>query len=259
MTEYMFDSATDLGKEQLTLLEELYDPPTVAALEAAQVGPGATCLDLGAGGGSISRWLARRVGPSGRVIAADLVLDHLAPGPDVEVRQHDIGDGVPAGGPFDLIHARLLLMHLGRREEIVRQLVAALAPGGRLVIGEVSGLGEVVAAPTGDDAALFARVRDTARSVAGAQVALDFDWVYRAEACMREAGLTDLYSASYSATLGGGNSPARLAWNYFAQAIPLVRAAGVTDEELARFRALLHSPEFRAWFFEYRTIRGRRP
>jgi hypothetical protein len=61
--------------------------------------------------GSIARWLADRVGPSGEVVATDISTRHLGglDLPNVEIREHDIlTDRLPYGY-FDLIHARLLV------------------------------------------------------------------------------------------------------------------------------------------------------
>jgi 2-polyprenyl-3-methyl-5-hydroxy-6-metoxy-1,4-benzoquinol methylase len=38
-----------------------------------------------------------------------------------------------AEGKFDLIHARLVLVHFAERDSVLRKLVAALKPGGWLV------------------------------------------------------------------------------------------------------------------------------
>src|SRR6185436_1238656 len=38
---------------------------------------------------------------------------------------------------FDLIHARAVLVHLPDREQVLKRLVAALRPGGRLLIEDV--------------------------------------------------------------------------------------------------------------------------
>jgi hypothetical protein len=45
-------------------------------------------------------------------------------------------DALPAS-PFDLVHARLLLIHLPERLEVLRVLRAAVRPGGWLVIGDI--------------------------------------------------------------------------------------------------------------------------
>ena len=76
----------------LRFLEEYHDPLTVSQLDAIGVGEGWRCLDVGAGGGSVTRMLAERVGSTGSVLAVDLdtsLLDELA-SDRVEVRRHDL-------------------------------------------------------------------------------------------------------------------------------------------------------------------------
>ncbi len=59
----------DAERERLACLEQAVDPRSIRQLAALGVTRGWTCLDVGAGGGSITRWLARRVAPDGRVVA----------------------------------------------------------------------------------------------------------------------------------------------------------------------------------------------
>lgn len=55
-------------------------------------------------------------------------------GPAVEVRQHDVAVDDPPGGGFDLVHARLVLVHTPAREQALRHMVSALRPGGWLLL-----------------------------------------------------------------------------------------------------------------------------
>jgi SAM-dependent methyltransferase len=119
-------------RARLRLLEEYHDPLTVSQLDAIGVGEGWRCLDVGAGGGSVTRMLADRVGSNGSVLAVDLdtsLLDRFA-GDRVEVRRLDLlSDQLPQAA-FDLVHARLLLMFLSPRLGALQRLVSAARPGG---------------------------------------------------------------------------------------------------------------------------------
>jgi SAM-dependent methyltransferase len=257
-TEYIFDTGTDLGREHMARLESLLDEPTVAVLEACLdgggVGPGQRCLDLGAGGGSITRWLSSR-GCS--VVAVDLDTTHLSSRPGVEVHRHDINDGLPNPGPYDLIHARLLLTHLPRREEIFAQLVAALAPGGWLVLGEFSGRqNRVLSAPTPADAELFARMQHLSHEVASPAHGISFEWAHQVDSRMAAAGLVNITGVEHSWTTVGGSPGCLLHRNLNTQAAGLLREYGVTDEELLRYRELMTDPAFRAWFYQFVCTRG---
>jgi SAM-dependent methyltransferase len=45
-----------------------------------------------------------------------------------------VATDAPPGPGFDLVHARLVLVHVPQRDEALRRMVAALRPGGRLLI-----------------------------------------------------------------------------------------------------------------------------
>jgi SAM-dependent methyltransferase len=91
--------------------------------------------EVGAGGPGVPRWLAEQVGSRGRVLATDLEPAGLPGGwPQLVVRRHDIGVEPAPDGPFDLVHARLVLVHVPRRDRALATMVAALRPGGWLVV-----------------------------------------------------------------------------------------------------------------------------
>jgi SAM-dependent methyltransferase len=84
----------------------------------------------------VARWLAARVGPTGRVVATDLdprFLDGLATA-GVEVRRHDILVDPMEEGTFDLVHCRALLCHLDDPRLALARMAAALRPGGWLLV-----------------------------------------------------------------------------------------------------------------------------
>jgi SAM-dependent methyltransferase len=136
---YAFDNVWDRARQRLTRLEIWLDPGTVRHLDALGVGPGWRRLEAGAGGGSIATWLSHRVGETGAVLATDIDprffsrLDLRNFG----VAQHDITAGTPAPHEFDLMHERLVLMHLPNQGRALRHMVDALNPGGWLLVEEM--------------------------------------------------------------------------------------------------------------------------
>ena len=121
---------------------------------------GWACWEIGAGGGSIASWLAKRVGPAGSVLATDIdprfiPASELA---QLEVARHDVtADAIP-GARYHLIHARLVLSHLPQRGDVMVRLVQALRPGGWLVIEDFSGAFERGTEPVGPAGARFRKV-----------------------------------------------------------------------------------------------------
>ena len=105
-------------------------------LDETGVGEGWRCLEVGAGTGSVAAWLHDRVGERGHVVATDIETRWLEPlaGPNLELRRHDVTVDPIEPSAYDLIHLRLVLMHLPERDAVIARLAAALRPGGWLVV-----------------------------------------------------------------------------------------------------------------------------
>jgi SAM-dependent methyltransferase len=258
MNEYIFDTGSELGHHHLDHLGKLLDAPTTWRLERRGLTPGMRCLELGAGSGSIANWLAAR---TREVVAVDIDTTQLydvAPG--VEVHRHDLRDGLPVDGPFDLIHARLLLLHLPEREQILTRLVDALAPGGHLVLGDITGRPlDVVAVPEPADRDLWEKVQHLSHHVVSPARGVSWTWAGETPERMSAAGLVDVDVMQYSQTTAGGTDGCLLHRNLNQQAEPLLLAAGATQDELDRYRALMLDPRFRAWFYELLYTNARKP
>ncbi len=132
------DNAWSDEDRRLAGAEQLFDPPTFRHLDTIGITTGMKCLEIGGGAGSVARHMAERVGPTGWVLVTDLDTRHLREidDPNVEVRVHDICSD-PLEAEFDIIHARLVLEHLPERLNVLDKLVAALRPGGWLLIEDL--------------------------------------------------------------------------------------------------------------------------
>jgi SAM-dependent methyltransferase len=135
-SRYAFDNAQPEAFWGFTSLDATYDAWTIGQLETIGVTDGWRCLEVGGGGGSVGRWLATRVGPTGRVTVTDIDPVRLteAPVANLEVLRHDIAADPLPERAFDLVHARLVLMHVPDRDAALRRMVSALSPGGWLLI-----------------------------------------------------------------------------------------------------------------------------
>jgi ubiquinone/menaquinone biosynthesis C-methylase UbiE len=137
MTNYIIDNAAERETEQrFSSLESLYDPITIRHLAATGIGPGWRCWEIGGGSGSIGLWLADRVGPDGNVLMTDIDPRFLAERArsNLVVRHHDVGLDPLPGTAFDLIHTRLVLIHVPQREATIARLATALKRGVWLVV-----------------------------------------------------------------------------------------------------------------------------
>jgi len=134
-TPYALDNSSPEAAARFPALARAFDAGTQRHLDALGVTTGWRCLEDGGGGGSVARWLAERVGPTGHVLATDIDPRHLELGsiPEVEVRVHDITTDPLPPASFDLVHARLVLLHVRERERALVNMIAALKPGGWLL------------------------------------------------------------------------------------------------------------------------------
>jgi SAM-dependent methyltransferase len=136
MAEYSAAATDWAERDRLDSLGRGLDPATIRMLDALGVGPGWRCAEIGAGAGTIATWLHGRVQPDGQVLATDLEtrwLDMLDL-PDLEIRRHDIAAEGLGEGLYDLIHCRLVLMHVADWRRALQHMVTALRPGGWLLV-----------------------------------------------------------------------------------------------------------------------------
>lgn len=128
----------DPERVRLDAISKLTDPATIRYLETIGVGEGWRCAEVGAGAGTIARWLSDRVGNFGRVDAIDIdtkYLDELQ-APNLHIKRQDITATPLEPGAYDLVHAKILLLHLPERQRVLEQMVSALKPGGWLLVEE---------------------------------------------------------------------------------------------------------------------------
>jgi SAM-dependent methyltransferase len=139
---YVFDNAAMQTAARFRSLAAVFDPGTVRHLTEIGVNQGWNCLEIGAGGGTVAGWLCDRVGAHGHVIATDIDTRFLKSlgKTNLDVRRHDIAvDPLPEAA-FDLIHVRLVLLHLRERDRALSRIVSALKPGGWLLAEEFDSL-----------------------------------------------------------------------------------------------------------------------
>ncbi len=253
MTGYIFDNAAERETEQrFGSLAALYDPRTIRFLEATGVGLGWRCLEIGAGGGSVATWMADRVGDTGHVTATDIdprfltVLSALGR-PNVAVLHHNIvADSLPEA-TFDLIHARLVFIHLPTASEALARVAAALKPGGWLVIEDFDPtiIGERVYSSADSAATATAHRAFAALEQLRASRGVASGWGRNLYQTFRALGLTEVGMEGQVAVQPGGSAGARLFQANFGQVRDAAIAAGlIAAEELDGVIALLDDPDF---------------
>lgn len=197
---YLLDNRQTEAGEHRDALSPLVDPTTFRYFEGFGVGPGWRCWEVGAGGTSVVSWLAKRVGPTGKVVATDLDTSRLAPAarPPVDVRVHDVGAEEPPGEEFDLVHARLVLSHVPQRERALRSMVKALRPGGRLLVEDADPLLQPLLCPDeyGPEQQLANRLHHGVRTLL-AERGADLSFGRRLPRLLRAAGLRRVVAEAY--------------------------------------------------------------
>jgi ubiquinone/menaquinone biosynthesis C-methylase UbiE len=135
--------------EEQRRLSRLNDLLNEASLRELGLQGGEAVLDVGSGLAQFTRAMARAAGLSGRVIGIERDPAQLAEARRqaaaagetdlVEMRQGDALD-LPLRdaewGTFDIVHARYLLEHVPDPLAVVRTMVRAARPGGRIVVAD---------------------------------------------------------------------------------------------------------------------------
>jgi SAM-dependent methyltransferase len=179
------DSSNELRR--LTAIERISDDDTIRCLERIQLGPGARCLEIGAGAGSVASWLAGVVGPT-NVTATDVDTRFLTPLAQVGVKvvRHDVVTDPAPDGEFDLIHVRHVLEHLPSRDELIRKLASWLSIGGCLVVEAGFHIPGIAGHPA------HARQKAARAQLLADKIGTDLTWATTLPAPLVAAGLADI-------------------------------------------------------------------
>jgi SAM-dependent methyltransferase len=257
---YLLDNARAEAGERFVSLAELFDGVTRGHFDRLGVGPGRRCWEVGAGGPGIPQALAAAVGPSGYVLATDIDPSWLQAGEGYEVRRHDVAaDAPPEPGSFDLVHARLVLVHVPDRVRALATMVAALRPGGWLLIEDADTALQPLACleESGPAQRRANRLRGAFRELLTRRGA-DLRFGRTLPRALREAGLVDV-AASGSFPVGG-SACARLEAATIRHVRGELLAAGLAeDAEIDAHLAAIDAGELDLTLAPLISAWGRRP
>jgi SAM-dependent methyltransferase len=247
MAKYVLDNEAEEAGQRFTSLQECFDPVTIAHLDRTGVTSGWTCLEVGGGGVSIGRWLGGRVGSTGKVTVTDLDPHWIGAdqGPNVEVIRHDVvADPLP-DRTYDLVHARLVLLHLPARLSALANLVKALKPGGWLLIDDFD-CTWLPFIPSCDEAgqALFLKVLAAFHRLLG-EGGVDLEHGRHFYQTLTDQGLVDVQVDGHMQIWSGGSAGTRLHQANIEQLTPRLLATELLDQrEISNFHRLLDDPTF---------------
>lgn len=196
---YLLPNSSTWAAERLSALSELFNASTFRHMEDLGIASGWACWEVGAGGPSVVRWLADRVAPDGHVLATDIDVtwadgDH----PLVQVRVHNVALDPPPDFGFDLVHARLVLVHVPERERALAAMVSALRPGGWLLVEDADPALQPLSSleERTPEQALANKLRTGFRSLMGGRGA-DLAYGRTLPRVLREAGLSDVRADAF--------------------------------------------------------------
>jgi len=197
---YLLDNREADAGARLGALAAIFDPWTFDHLGRLGLRPGSRVWEVGAGGPSVIGWLAARVGAGGHVLATDIDVSWAvaAAAPNVEVRRHDVGADPRPSETFDLVHARLVLVHVPAREDALASMVESIRPGGWLLVEDADPALQPLSCldPRTADEELANRMRTGFRTLLAGR-GVDLAYGRTLPRVLREAGLTDVAADAF--------------------------------------------------------------
>src|SRR4051794_35635445 len=139
-TRAQWEQAAEAWHRWAPTLEAWLGPATELMLDLAAVTEGGRVLDLAAGAGGQTIAAARRVGPSGSVLATDIspaILSYArseaerAGLDNIDVQELD-GEALDVEGAYDAVISRVGLIYFPNRSAALAGMRRALRPGGRI-------------------------------------------------------------------------------------------------------------------------------
>ena len=263
-TYVVADNSHDAERKRLDMLEAMSDPLTHRRMEQIGIQPGWRCLEVGAGGGSIVRWLADKVGDAGSVVACDMnprFLRDLGLA-TVDVREHNILTDDLEENAFDFAHCRALLMHLPDPKLAIGKIAAALKPGGWLLFeeGDFGMFSAADAAYPGG--AEFTRIVKSFSDIAVQAGTMDSYFGRKLPIFLRDLGLDDIHNEGIIRTGRGGDDPVGRFWRASFD-VPgmarLVEAGVLQQADIDHIRRMLEDPNFHFVGSALFAARGRKP
>lgn len=195
---YLLDNQQTEAGVRFDALAALFNPTTFRHIDALGIAEGWRCWEVGAGGAGIPSWLAERVGPAGHVLATDIDVSWMPADAGYTVRRHDVGVDPSPGDGFDLVHARLVLVHVPQRAAALAAMVSALRPGGWLLVEEADPMMQPLVCPdeSGPAQRLANKLKHDFRTLM-AHRGVDLRYGRTLPRLLRDAGLADVQADAF--------------------------------------------------------------
>jgi SAM-dependent methyltransferase len=256
MNEYIWRHKLTGEAERLRLMSVILDPTSIYHLEQIPLGDDAICLEIGAGNGSLSQWLAGRLGAKAEVIATDIapeLMDGIEGG-NLKVRGLDVVKEPLPERSYDLIILRALLHHLPQRMEVMAKMAGALKPGGWVFVQEPDFYPTMVVEPE-DQAQLW---RDFLAWAGKHNI--DYFVGRKVAPRLQQLGIENLSALAQTALYPGGSDFAewwRLGLGEVADL--MLKEGATTKERLDHFFELCCDPTYWTATIAFTATTGQRP
>ena len=229
-------STGEAGAARLAILGRVLQPTTEAFLSRAGLHAGMRTLDLGCGGGDVTRLIAGVVGDAEVVgIDSDPLVIAIAAGHPLNVgirrpprflvgaaeHLHDVDD-------FDFVYARFLLTHLSDPQAVLRSLVSACPPGATIAVEDID-FSAHVCDPPSSAFAHFVELYQRTALAHGANPCIG----PKLPDLLRSVGLVDVESTALVPRFTEGEGKP-IAYLTFVQVQPSLIALGVADHSELR-------------------------
>jgi precorrin-6B methylase 2 len=261
--ERVLGAASTAEERRLAAIAGVSDGWTQLVLGRLGLQRGWPCWEVGAGSGTVAVWLAKQAFDASldsgqvQVLATDVdmrFLDRLEQ-PGLQTMRHDVVTEPPPATGFDLVHARFVLEHLPERDKVLDRLVAALAPGGWLVVESLTSF--PVQAAADDD---FRSAMLAVEAVLARTIGTDCTWSRRVPTGLLDRGLVEVGAAATLPVTGLGNASASCWSLTLEQLTPRIVEFGLaTQDVLDRTQSLLADPRFGDLGHGTLSAWGRRP
>jgi len=220
---------------RLDVIHEVYGPVSVRGLEAAGMEGVRRAADIGCGTGTMSRWLAARMGAGSILDAIDISEDQLAVARlaqranGVGTINYGVASAYEPGLPdaqYDVVFMRLVLCHLKEPDRAVAAMARLLKPGGRLVVVDMD-MFSFLAMPPSEH---YRRWLERARTHQN-NIGVDYAVGTRLHDLLSGAGLETTFLAAEQPIYKDGSGK-HLWANTWRNALPhVVKAGSVTPSE----------------------------
>jgi len=138
MSAYVLPHSLPDEDRRLTLMSQMLDPYTCFRLSQLGIQKNWKCLEVAAGNGSLSHWLASQLGKGGHIRCTDIDTGFMQwiDLPNVSVEQLDVTKDEIGEESYDLVLGRAFLHHLPSRHAVIDRLAGAVKPGGAILLQE---------------------------------------------------------------------------------------------------------------------------